>query len=62
MTVVLINSIQNFIGLSSDTRPTAPPAGSTFTETNTGKKWIYNGVQWAEDLTLIYAVYEAGRA
>jgi len=39
-------------GLSTDTKPTtdqggrALPAGTIFTETDTGKQWIYTGAAW----------------
>ena len=46
MTVVLISSIRNYVGLSSDTKPTAPTAGSTFYETDTGATYIYDGAAW----------------
>ena len=59
MTVKFVTSIQNWIGLDSDTKPTSPPAGSTFYETNTGQGWIYNGSNWVEDLRLIRALAEA---
>lgn len=45
MTVVLIESISRYIGLSTDTKPT-PPAGSTFYETDTGITQIYDGSAW----------------
>lgn len=59
MTVVLITHPANYMGLSGDTKPTDCVEGSTFTETNTGKRWVYTGTEWAEDMTLIYALYEA---
>jgi hypothetical protein len=37
---------QTYIGLSSDTKPTTADEGSIFTETDTGKKWIWNGTTW----------------
>jgi hypothetical protein len=46
MAVKLIRVIQRWIGLSTDTKPTAPPAGSTFYEANTGYSFIYNGYAW----------------
>ena len=46
MTVVLVGRIQKFVGVSSDTKPTNPPVGSTFQETNTGIKFIYDGTTW----------------
>lgn len=46
MTVVLISSTRNYVGLSSDTKPTTPTAGSTFYETDTGATYIYDGAAW----------------
>ena len=51
MTVKMMDNIHNYIGLSSDTKPTSPLTGSTFKETNTGQKYIYNGSAWVmEDM------------
>jgi len=47
MTVALIRAIQNFVGLSTDTKPTAPPTGSTFLETDSGATYVYDGSAWA---------------
>ena len=33
----LENGVQRWTGLDSDTKPTSPPVGSTFHETNTGQ-------------------------
>lgn len=46
MTVVKIGSSQTFVGLSSDAKPTAPPAGSIFLETDSGCTYIYDGAAW----------------
>jgi len=47
MAVSRIGSLENrFIGLSTDTKPTAPQNGGTFFEFNTGLMWIYNGYAW----------------
>jgi hypothetical protein len=46
-----------YIGLSSETKPTTGIIpGTKFIESNTGQKWIYDGTNWVEDLTLIYAL------
>ena len=50
MTVVLTGVIQTFLGLAGDTKPTAPPAGSTFFETDTGAIYVYDGGAWVLDL------------
>ena len=59
MTVVLVTTIQRWIGLSTDTKPTPDREGSTYYETNTGKGWIWDGDIWVEDLSMIYAVNQA---
>jgi len=59
MAVNLVTIIQRWIGLSIDTKPTEAPVGSTFFETNTGQGWIWDGSNWVEDLTLIYALTQA---
>ncbi|MFH1883439.1 MAG: hypothetical protein ABIL62_12095 [Planctomycetota bacterium] len=57
MTIQRVNENWNFIGLSTDTKDNITRTiGSTFYETNTGKKWIWDGVSWVEDLELIYAL------
>ena len=56
MTVKLVSAIQNFMGESNDTKPTEAPVGSTFYEENTGVKFIWNGANWVEDLSMIYAL------
>jgi len=50
MTVVLTTAIQTFLGLSTDSKPSAPPAGSTFYETDTGASYLYGGSAWVLDL------------
>lgn len=60
MTAYLVTTIKKFIGLSTDTKPLISiPVGSVFYETNTGQPFIWNGNNWVEDLTLIYAFTEA---
>ena len=47
MTEKLITTTKNYIGLSTDTKPTAEcSAGDTFFECNTGFMFIYNGYAW----------------
>lgn len=56
----LTDTAQNWIGLSTDTKPTAPAPGSTFKERNTGYLFEYNGYAWvpidvmADGLTVNY--------
>lgn len=48
MTVRLITTTQNFIGLSTDTKPTTGvPMGSTYLETDTGDTYIYDASGWS---------------
>ena len=46
MTVVITTAIQRWVGVSGDTKPVSPPAGSTFYETDTGATYIYDGAAW----------------
>lgn len=46
MAVVLMNVQKNFIGLSTDAKPTTPAAGSRFYETDTQLFYIYDGAAW----------------
>ena len=44
------NYINRFYGLSSDTKPTSVPVGSTFLETDTGYSWItHDGTNWVRN-------------
>jgi hypothetical protein len=59
--VELVVTIQRWIGLSTDTKPEAPErVGSTFHELDTGKKFIWDGDSWVQDVSMIYAIYQAG--
>lgn len=42
MAVNRIAEVSRYVGLSTDTKPT-PPAGSTFFETDTGYRYVYDG-------------------
>jgi hypothetical protein len=42
-----------FQGLSTDTKPTDVADGATFTEINTGLKWIFHDGKWIEDLSAL---------
>lgn len=51
MAVLPIAGASHYAGLSSDTKPTGVPPGSTFLETtlgtpNTVRRWIYDGENW----------------
>jgi len=56
MTVTIIGSMQRFQGLSTDSKPTAPPEGSEFHAIDTGEQYIYHAGMWEQDLRLIYAL------
>jgi len=49
MAVKLVSTMQKFIGLSSDAKPTSADinAGSEFYEYDTGLTYIYNGSAWS---------------
>lgn len=55
MTAVLVTVINRYLGLSSDSKPSAPNAGSTFGETDTGAEYVYTGSAWAQ--TVLASVY-----
>jgi len=60
MTVQLITSYKKYIGLSTDTKPTSVVGiGHGFYETDTGYNFIWDGVNWVEDLSLMVAVKDA---
>jgi len=59
MTVRLVTTIQRWIGESGDTKPENPPVGSTFYELDVGQSFIYNGSEWVEDISMIYAMTQA---
>jgi len=59
MTIKFVTTVQSWIGLDTDTKPTSPPVGSKFYETNTGQGFIYNGSNWVEDLRLMKALQQA---
>lgn len=46
MTVKIMTTIQTWVGVSGDSKPSSPAAGSTFLETDTKKKFIYTGSAW----------------
>jgi len=61
MTVQLANDNRHFLWLSSDTKPAIAPnmRGATGVTLDTGERWIYDGEQWTEDLSLIHAITAA---
>ena len=47
MTVVLVNAIKTYVGVSGDSNPTGVPVGSMFRETDTYDVYItYDGTNW----------------
>lgn len=46
MAVKKIATIQRWLGLSTDTKPTVGAVGSTYFETDTGTMYIYNNYAW----------------
>jgi hypothetical protein len=47
MAVKLITTIKNFVGLSTDSKPTGVPVGSTFWEYDTNISYVtYDGTNW----------------
>jgi hypothetical protein len=46
MAVILVTTTESYIGESTDTKPSDPPAGSTFYETDTGSTYIFTGTAW----------------
>ena len=60
MAVKKIATIQRYIGLAADTKPTGVPSGSTFLEYDTGLLYITydNGVNWAIKKSFSGRVYE----
>ena len=57
MAIRRISSYDDYIGLSSDTKPTKGiSTGTCFTELDTGARFIFDGDAWEEDLILIYAL------
>lgn len=52
MAVKKIATIQRWLGLSTDTKPTSADVGSTFLDINTGIRWIYNNYAWVPESVL----------
>ncbi len=49
MTVIRETTINRYIGLSSDTKPTSVPVGSTYYEYNTGEMYVtHDGTSWVK--------------
>ena len=47
MAVQLETTIQRFRGLSTDEKPIGPrPVGATFTEIDTGARYVWTGEEW----------------
>jgi hypothetical protein len=46
-------NVTRFFGLSTDTKPTNAMVGATFTETDTQEEFVYDGVNWTRDKTVV---------
>ena len=46
MVLSLLTTVKRFMGLSTDTKPTDAPVGSTMFESDTGYMFIFNGYAW----------------
>ena len=47
--------VKDYIGDSTEDKSPGRP-GEKFYESDTGKIWVWDGIEWVEDLTLIYAL------
>ena len=56
MTVTSIGVKANYIGLSTDTKPSPAPAGALFREKDTGALFVYTGSVWVSTNTFSGAV------
>jgi hypothetical protein len=50
MAYQLVQSKQEYIGLSADTKPEAASPGSTYHAVDTGEEWVYYNGVWSVDL------------
>jgi len=48
MAVVLERAATRYIGVAADTKPSSPPAGSRFFESDTRAMYIYTGSAWVQ--------------
>jgi hypothetical protein len=46
MAVALVTTPRAYVGLSSDTKPASPTAGSTFYETDGRALYVFDGSAW----------------
>lgn len=56
MTVYLESTIQRFIGLSTDEKPSTPAEGSTFHAVDTGEEYVFHDGLWEQDLRRVTAL------
>lgn len=56
MTVMQNATVKTFTGLSTDTKPTDAPQGSTYHAIDTGELWIFHDSMWVVDLRLSNAL------
>jgi hypothetical protein len=48
MAVQLVTTAQAFQGLAADTKPTSAPVGSSFHETDSGRRFVWNLSSWLD--------------
>jgi hypothetical protein len=49
MAVTRVATPHEYVGLAGDTKPTTGvPAGSYFTERDTGKQFVWDGAEWGQ--------------
>lgn len=53
MAVKFISAHHRYSGLSTDSKPTGKPVGSTFRETDSGASFCYDGTSWNADFPLV---------
>lgn len=58
MAYQLVQSKQEYVGLSTDTKPEASP-GATYYSVDTGEEWVYFNGMWVPDLRLVNAIKKA---
>ncbi len=58
MAGIKVTTIDQYQGLSTDTKPAAPKPGSTFHELDTGMEYIFHDSQWYQDLRGVYNVVQ----
>lgn len=60
MTVRTVIRPTHYYGVSGDAKPSNPPIGSTFFETNTNARYVYDGATWTASLEAVSGAVAAG--